>query len=253
MKFTDSHCHLDFADFDQSRPTLIHQLTQSGIGRIIIPGVSAKHWQRQLDTCGSFSGCYFGFGIHPWWINNARQDDLTKLERYLSTKSRVVALGEIGLDAHIDDMDKQIRFFEQQLSLANTLALPVLIHHRQTHHLIIPILKQMRLTHGGVIHAFSGSYQQAKQYLGLGFKLGIGGVITYERAKKTRHAVAKLPLDSLVLETDAPSMPLQGQQGQANSPTNVVKVFQHLCDLREEPPTKIAAQIEQNCEQLFTF
>ncbi|WP_394176479.1 TatD family hydrolase [Thalassotalea litorea] len=253
MTFTDSHCHFDFPEFDHTREELLNQLRESGVHRIIVPGVSANLWQRQITTCGSLAPCYLAFGIHPWWIDDAKQQDLERLQAYLGSHHRVVALGEIGLDAKIDNMDKQVNFFEQQLSLAEQLALPVLIHHRQTHHLITPILKRKTRLQGGIIHAFSGSYQQARQYLDLGFKLGIGGVITYERANKTRTAVTKLPLDALVLETDAPSMPLAGHQGQTNSPTNLTAVFKQLCQLREEPPAKIAGQLERNCEQLFSF
>ena len=113
------------------------------------------------------------------------------------------------------------------------------------------MLKKVNLTRAGIIHAFSGSYQQAKNYIDLGFKLGIGGTITYPRAEKTIKAIKRLPLDSLVLETDAPAMPLYGFQGQANSPLKLINVFESLVAIRQESAEAIAEQIEQNISQLF--
>ncbi|WP_185968062.1 TatD family hydrolase [Thalassotalea sp. PS06] len=253
MKFTDSHCHFDFPEFDDNRETIAEALIVSGVHRLIVPGVSAEHWSRQLNTCSNLSSCYFAFGIHPWWIENAKEADLDKLEQNLKNSEKVVALGEIGLDAKVANFDKQQRFFEQQLALAKQLQLPVLVHHRQTHSPISKALRHYQLSRGGIIHAFSGSYQQAKLYIDLGYRLGIGGVITYDRAKKTRETVSRVPLDALVLETDAPAMPLSGRQGEANSPLYLTEVFKTFCDLRNEKEQLIAEQLEKNNESLFSF
>lgn len=253
MKFTDSHCHFDFPEFDDHRENIASDLIDTGVHRLIVPGVSAEHWSRQLNTCSKLSPCYFAFGIHPWWIEDAKEADLDKLEQVLRSADNVVALGEIGLDAKVANPDKQQRFFEQQLALAKQLQLPVLVHHRQTHSPISKALRHYQLSRGGIIHAFSGSYQQAKIYIDLGYRLGIGGVITYDRAKKTRDTVSRVPLDALVLETDAPAMPLSGRQGEANSPVYLKEVFATLCDLRDENEQQIAEQLEKNNESLFSF
>ncbi|MDG2392290.1 MAG: TatD family hydrolase [Thalassotalea sp.] len=250
MFFTDSHCHIDFIEFDDNLNNLLQKCKKSNIHRIIVPGITAKSWPRLLKTCQLHPCLYPCLGLHPWWINKASQSDLDTLENNLH-QHKLLALGEIGIDGGIEDIDKQTHFFDQQLELANQFNLPVLIHHRKSHHLIVPILKQKQQQQGGVIHAFSGNYQQAKAYIDLGYKLGIGGTITYERAKKTREAIQKIPVESILLETDAPAMPISGHQGEHNSPLMLLPIFEHLCQLRVEKPVNLAEQIENNIEQLF--
>jgi len=212
-------------------------------------------------------------GIHPWFIIlednlSPKNLDLAFYQQQLTdivshNREKIVAIGECGIDvfkakkntpneqALADKIRLQQDFFDMQLAMAQAHNLPVVVHHCQSHHYILPQLKQHKLAKAGVIHAFSGSYQQAKSYVDLGFKLGIGGTITYPRAKKTINAIKRLPLSSLLLETDAPAMPLLGQQGKINSPLNVVKVFQALTEIRAESAEEIARQIELNVEQLF--
>ncbi|TRX55766.1 TatD family hydrolase [Thalassomonas sp. M1454] len=250
MLFTDSHCHIDFIEFEQSRNELLQACNNANIHRIIVPGITAKSWPRLLQTCQSSPSLFPCLGLHPWWINKANNLDLDTLEQHLC-QQKLIALGEIGIDGGIADIGKQTHFFDLQLDLAQQFNLPVLVHHRKSHHLIVPILKQKKLANGGVIHAFSGSYQQAKAYIDLGFKLGIGGTITYERANKTREAIKKIPVESILLETDAPAMPLAGHQGQDNSPLMLLNIFAQLCKLRCENAEILADKIEQNIEQLF--
>jgi TatD DNase family protein len=161
-----------------------------------------------------------------------------------------VAIGEAGIDGVIaqaeNNLAQQIQIFEQQLNLAKSYQLPIIVHHRKSHQHIVAMLRQKNLTKGGIIHAFSGNYQQACQYIDLGFKLGIGGTITYPRAEKTIKAIKRLPLASLVLETDAPSMPLYGFQGQDNSPLQLIKVFQALVGIRSESAGELAHALESN-------
>ncbi len=223
-----------------------------------------KSTQVEINCC---------LGIHPWFL--ILKDKLApknlevafyqqKLSDLVNqNRTNIVAIGECGIDvfkakkntqseqALAENIQLQQDFFDMQLSLAKTHNLPVVVHHCQSHHYILSQLKQHKLAKAGVIHAFSGSYQQAKAYVDLGFKLGIGGTITYPRAKKTINAIKRLPLSSLLLETDAPAMPLLGQQGNINSPLNIVKIFQALTAIRSESVEEIAAQIEINIEQLF--
>ena len=290
MQFTDSHCHLDFTEFQHELSQLLSQCTQHNINRIIVPSVNPEHWQRVLSLADqahftqgnstvNISCC---LGIHPWFLipqdslsNNKSTNrksekniDLAFHEQQLKQavknhSSEIVAIGECGIDvfkakknteseqALKNNLTLQQEFFEMQLQIAKQNNLPVVIHHCQSHHLILPLLKKLKLGRTGVIHAFSGSYQQAKAYVDLGFKLGIGGTITYERSKKTINAVKRLPLSSLLLETDAPAMPPFGQQGLINSPLNILTVFKALCIIRDEPEAIIAKQIESNVEQLF--
>ncbi|MFQ3194768.1 MAG: TatD DNase family protein [Colwellia sp.] len=267
MKFTDSHCHLDFKAFTakgiSSTVSLLALCAKKNIHQIIVPSVAPDNWEsvlaltnniqeQRLSNCKVFS-C---LGIHPWFLAGLQQQHLDKLaQKVLENKTRIIAIGEAGLDGVIakqqDNFNQQNLFFEFQLYLAQQHQLPIIVHHRRTHNEIITLLKQVKIAHGGIIHAFSGSYQQACQYIDLGFKLGIGGTITYPRAEKTIKAIKRLPLSSLVLETDAPSMPLNGFQGENNSPLRVVNVFNKLVELRQESSEVIADKIEENISTLF--
>ena len=156
------------------------------------------------------------------------------------------------------NLKTQQHFFDFQLNLAKENSLPVIIHHRQSHDKIVPFLKKYQLEKAGVIHGFSGSYQQAKTYIDLGFKLGVGSTISFSRAKKTINTIKRLPLTSIVLETDAPSMPLskevlmgEGEPHKINSPINLMKIFELLVNIRTESSQDIALQLEENIEQLF--
>lgn len=283
MQFTDSHCHLDFPEFHTSIAELLLQCQAKNIHRLIVPSVNPKHWQRVLSLAEKQSttidiSC--SLGIHPWFVilqdhqcpSSPQNYDLTFQEQQLkqaisinseNNRNKIVAIGECGIDVFKakkntpneqvfnENIKLQQNFFAMQLNIAKQNNLPVIVHHCQSHPLILPLLKQYKLEKAGVIHAFSGSYQQAKDYIDLGFKLGIGGTITYPRAKKTINAIKRLPLSSLLLETDAPAMPPFGMQGINNSPLNLVTVFQALVAIRSEPKEVIAKQIEANVEQLF--
>jgi TatD DNase family protein len=269
MKFTDSHCHLDFKEFTLEKSSyplsILKQCAEKDIHKIIVPSIKPDNWEDVLALSNNNlkefqSGCnvYAALGIHPWFLSGLQQENLDNLAQIVSkNKANIVAIGETGLDGVIarqqDNMTQQKLFFEFQLNLAQQYKLPVIVHHRRTHNETITILKKINVERGGIIHAFSGSYQQACQYIDLGFKLGIGGTITYPRAEKTIKAIKRLPLSSLVLETDSPSMPLYGFQGESNSPLRIINVFKKLIELREESDEEIAAKIEQNILDIFQF
>tara|TARA_R110002050_G_scaffold108961_3_gene219986 strand:+ start:337 stop:1170 length:834 start_codon:yes stop_codon:yes gene_type:complete len=275
MQFTDSHCHLDFPEFSQNITEILQYCQAKNIHRIIIPAVNPEHWQRVLSLSkpNKMVDIACGLGIHPWYIilqdkRLSQAYDVSfqeqQLKRAITKKgNKIVAIGECGIDVFKAKKNSQSEralnknimlqqeFFDMQLTIAQENNLPVIVHHCQSHSLILPLLKQHKLAKTGVIHAFSGSYQEAKAYVDLGFKLGVGGTITYPRAKKTINAIKKLPLSSLLLETDAPAMPPMGMQGENNSPLNLSYVFQALVAMRSEPKTVIAQQIEKNVTQLF--
>ncbi|WP_281556138.1 TatD family hydrolase [Thalassomonas sp. RHCl1] len=263
MIFTDSHCHLDFDEFSGHLPELLFNCVTSGIHRIIVPSTAPDNWSKVIRLCRQHcSGenqaprLLACLGIHPWFLSGLTQQHLEQLTTLSQQHSKdIVAIGETGIDKVIaekeDNLAQQRSFFEYQLQLAKDCHLPVIVHHRRSHHEIIPLLKQNKSPYGGIIHAFSGSYQEAKTYIDLGFKLGIGGTISYDRAVKTINTVKRLPLSAMVLETDAPSMPLAGFQGQSNSPLKLVNVFNCLTQIRQEPAEVIAKEIESNINALF--
>ncbi|MBA6327926.1 TatD family hydrolase [Colwellia sp. MB02u-6] len=262
LSFTDSHCHLDFDAFSANLPDLLKQCQQANIHHIVIPSIGPKNWHKTLTLAKNYSSetltLHPSLGIHPWFLKDLSADSLTVLEHLVkSHRNDIVAIGEAGIDGVIaqaeNNLAQQIQVFEQQLTLAKSYQLPIIVHHRKSHQHIITMLRQINLTKGGIIHAFSGSYQQACQYIDLGFKLGIGGTITYPRAEKTIQAIKRLPLASLVLETDAPSMPLYGFQGQDNSPLQLIKVFQALVSIRSESSSEIAHALESNINTVLAF
>ncbi|EGG4172565.1 metal-dependent hydrolase, partial [Salmonella enterica] len=175
------------------------------------------------------------------------------LQQALAQQQNVVAVGEIGLDLYRDDPQfaRQERFLDAQLQLAKRYDLPVILHSRRTHDKLAMHLKRQDLPRTGVVHGFAGSLQQAERFVRLGYKIGVGGTITYPRASKTRDVMARLPLDALLLETDAPDMPLKGFQGQPNRPEQAARVFDALCELRPEPAEVIADTLYRNTITLF--
>ena len=230
MKFIDSHCHLDFTEFDAERESLIKACVAKGVERFIVPGISLAQSKQLIEFKSKYSHVHMAAGLHPYFLADHKETHLAQLFDFANANiNQLVAIGECGLDRSIEDLTKQTWLFEQQITLANELNLPLIIHHRQSHDLIAQSFKRCKPKYGGVIHAFSGSLQQAHYYIKQGFKLGVGGIITYERALKTRNVIAQIEPQHLVLETDSPSMPLSGHQGEINTPLHIPNVFNVLC------------------------
>lgn len=244
----DSHCHLDFSDFDSDRQDIIKQCISSSIDTIIIPGTQVSSWQNLLELVTQHPQLKAALGLHPYFLTNYNSQDFIRLRRcVVEHQKHIVAIGEIGLDFACDiDRVLQLSVFSQQLEIADEFALPIILHHRRSHNEIIKQLKHQKFRQGGIVHAFSGSLYEANTYIEMGFKLGIGGIITYPRAQKTRMVVSQVPLTSLVLETDAPDMPPMGKQGQRNTPLNLLMVLNELVSLREEDKDLIISQCRQN-------
>jgi len=238
----DTHCHLDCLDATTQRA----QAARAGVGHVVIPAVARANWQT-VGMLARQHGDSYALGIHPLYVAQARADDLAALRALLHARRsdpHLVALGEIGLDffAPQADAERQRWFFHQQLALASAFALPVILHVRKAADAVLHMLRAQPVA-GGIAHAFNGSAQQAHAFIALGFKLGFGGAATYERAHKLRRLAVSLPLDALVLETDAPDMPpqwlyktaAQRQAGQAqtpNSPAELPRIAAHIAQLR---------------------
>ena len=262
LNFTDSHCHLDFDAFSENLPNLLLACQKANIGKIVIPTIGPQNWAKSLSLSKEYSSkaltLHPCLGIHPWFLKDLTKDSFQTLRQLVLTHlTEIVAIGEAGIDGVIDkeqnNLALQIDVFEQQLALAKEFNLPIIVHHRRSHQHIVPLLRKLSSPKGGIIHAFSGSYQQACQYIDLGFKLGIGGTITYPRAEKTVKAIKRLPLESLVLETDAPAMPLYGFQGQDNSPLQLINIFNTLTSIRAESAEEIARVLEENIQLVLAL
>lgn len=259
MQLIDSHCHFDFPEFDTDRASLWKRCVESGISKLVIPSVEPSRCAALFEITEQLTGIYGAAGLHPWWVKKWLKEyaDPSRLGEQLATflqLSNCVAVGECGLDGLIEaPLTEQLPLFEQQLKLACEYNLPVIVHVRKAHNQVLETLKKYRPSRGGVIHGFSGSAELGENYWKMGFRLGIGGTITYQRAHKTRQAVQQLPLEALLLETDAPDMPLSGKQGKPNRPLYLPEVAECLAALRDESINSIAEITTQNSRTLFNF
>ena len=257
----DAHCHLDFEVFDEDREQALKRAEKNKITDIIIPGTQTKFWERINILCSTHNKktnkirlhpCY---GLHPYWVHDHKQNDLKLLEAYLE-KNKSVALGECGLDFRSQhtkastDKKKQIDFFEIQLDIANNQQLPVVIHSVNATQAIIESIKKFsNIT--GMIHSYSGSLEQAKQLIDLNFLISIGGSVTYPQAKKIRNIATELPLNALLVETDAPDQSDQNNQYSRNEPSFLVNTVKEIAQLRNENNETVAQQTTVNAKNLF--
>lgn len=254
FRFIDTHCHFDFPPFNGNEAESLAQAATAGVEKIIVPATEASRFATVLTLANAHSSLYAALGLHPVVIEKHDDASLAALEAALATKTdKLVAVGEIGLDIYRDDpqFDRQVELLDAQLALAKQYDLPVILHSRRTHDKLAMHLKRHALPRTGVVHGFAGSLQQAERFVALGYNIGVGGTITYPRASKTRAVMAQLPLSALLLETDAPDMPLNGYQGQPNRPERVAQVFAELCALRPEPAEDIAQALWANTCRLF--
>lgn len=253
--FIDSHCHLDFPCFSDGFNDLLLELQRNNINKVIIPGTQASGWDHIIQLSQQHAALYYALGLHPHFIDDSSEQQLTLLaDKLMLGDIKCIALGEVGLDkfatAHTE---LQERLFIKQLLLAQQLNLPLIIHCVQRQGRMLALLKEHGFTQGGVYHAFSGSLEVAREFIKLGFKLGVGGVITHPHAKKVRQTIAQLPLESLLLETDAPDMPLYQQGSKYNSPLNIISIFNVLSELRPESKLQLETQLYENVANIFSL
>lgn len=248
----DTHCHLDAAEYDADRDAVAERAGQAGVF-IIAPAVAASNFQAVVD-CRRYCGVEIALGLHPMYAHGHRKEHLAMLEEMI-VRHKPIAIGEIGLDhfqSHIDrpgvqeeDLAQQEFFFIEQLKLARKYDLPVLLHIRRANDQVLKNLRRIQVP-GGIAHAFNGSMQQAQEYLKLGFKLGFGGAFTYPRATNLRKLAVELPLESIVLETDAPDIPPEWIAKQRNEPAELPRIAKTLADLRGISVEVVAVQATKN-------
>jgi TatD DNase family protein len=243
----DTHCHLDAAEFDADRDQVIARARAAGVTQIVIPAVDARNLARVRELAHAHRFSY-ALGIHPLYVMNAQAGDLDRVAEALAAHAgdpRLVAVGEIGLDFFVPGLDAatQQHFYVAQLKLAQRAGLPVLLHVRKSADQLLAGLRRVGFTHGGIAHAFNGSEQQAQAFIDLGFKLGFGGTLTFDRSLQIRRLAATVPETALVMETDAPDIPpqwlyktaeqRQAQPGQArNESAELPRIAESLAALR---------------------
>lgn len=247
----DTHCHLDAGEFDADRDAAYDRACRAGVEIQVIPAVTSDNFAAVANVCQRYPRCLPAWGMHPMYIHTHRPDHLDVLRRRIDTW-RPVAIGEIGLDLFVPDLDfaTQEFFYVEQLKIARDYDLPVLLHCRRANDPILKHLRRIGLK-GGIAHAFSGSRQQADEFLKLGFRLGFGGAFTYSRATRLRALAAELPLEAIVLETDSPDIPPAWIARQRNEPAELAGIAQSLAELRGLPVGEVVRQTTANARQVL--
>lgn len=263
-RLTDTHCHFDVDDFDADRAEVAARALAAGVDTIVIPGYIASQWPKLMQVCDSFTQPRLlpVPGLHPCYIAQHEPAHLQQLEQLLQTRPEIVAIGEIGLDYFLPELkspelkERQEFFFREQLRLAVTYHKPVVLHVRKAHAEVMAILAEMKFREGGIVHAYSGGIEEAKRYVRMGFRLGIGGSLTYDQSKRLRAVVQEMPLTSMVLETDAPDMipqphRLSGLGRTRNSPEYLPSVAQTMSVLKGLPLDEVLSVArQQSCSVL---
>ena len=265
----DTHCHLDAPEFAPDRDAVRAQARTAGVGLCVLPAVQRRDWPL-VQALALQQGDAYALGIHPLYVPQADVQDLQALDEALSAARgdpRLVAVGEIGLDFFVpalcepDMRERQWQFYTAQLRLARQHGLPVILHVRRSADLLLKGLRQVGVC-GGIAHAFNGSAQQAQAFIDLGFALGFGGAMTFERATALRELARSLPLDALVLETDAPDIPPQwlyrtaearanGQPQGRNSPAELPRIAQVLAESRGIDRARLAEATSRNARRVL--
>nr|MBQ8253104.1 TatD family hydrolase [Lachnospiraceae bacterium] len=248
----DSHAHYDDEAFDEDREELLSSVFENGIRKVINVGASMESCKTTLALSESYEQIYAAIGVHPSDTGQLTESDMEWLKEK-SSFSKVVAIGEIGLDYYWDEPDRDIqkKWFRRQLELAKEVKLPVIIHSREAAADTIDILKEYAGDLTGVIHCYSYTKESAREFLDMGYSFGIGGVLTFKNAKKLKEAVAYIPMDKLLLETDCPYLAPDPYRGKRNSSVyipHVVAVMAQLKGISEEEVIRITSE---NTERLF--
>jgi TatD DNase family protein len=255
----DTHCHLDAHEFAGEGDAVAERAAQQGVSWIVIPAAERANFGAVAALAQRHPNCAYALGIHPMYVPQAEESDLTALRDAIPAAlrdARFVAIGEIGLDFFVPGLcdtpmrEKQEHFYSEQLKIARDFDLPVLLHVRRSQDTVLKYLRRIKVP-GGIAHAFNGSRQQAQTFIDLGFKLGFGGAMTFTRALQIRRLAAGLALDSIVLETDAPDISPAWLHPGRNSPEELPRIGQVLADLRGVPVSTIAQVTSGNARHVL--
>ena len=252
----DTHCHLDATEFDGDRDAVVDAAMAAGVSAIIVPAVQPRNFAAVWRCCERYPVCFPAYGVHPLYVEHLGEDVLVSLRRFLEVELAgahpPIAIGEIGLDFFVPGVDvaKQDEVFGEQLRIARDFDLPVLLHVRRAVDAVLKQLRRFRVR-GGIAHAFNGSRQQSEEFVRLGFRLGFGGAMTYPRATRLRELAATLPIEAIVLETDAPDIPPTWLAGQRNQPGELSRIAAELAELRRMEVKAVIDATTRNVQDLF--
>ena len=253
MQLIDSHCHLDVSEFACDLPETLKRGREVGVIAFVVPAIVFASWPKLSELVHNHSELKPAYGLHPMFLAQHRDAHLAALPDWLQ-RLECVAVGECGLDFFVPDLDvnQQEAIFIEHIKLAKQFNKPLIIHARKATERVIQLLKQFGPV-TGVIHSYSGSLEQARQLIGMGFLLGIAGPITYPRSNRIRALVKEISLEHLLLETDAPDQPLFGEQGRRNEPSFLPQIAQAIADAKNIPIQLVADQTTENALRLFGF
>ncbi|HYC42191.1 MAG TPA: TatD family hydrolase [Noviherbaspirillum sp.] len=255
----DTHCHLDAAEFGADPGTVVQAAGQGGVEQIVIPAIARDNFSTVRKLAGRHANCSYALGIHPIFVPQAVEADLDALRAAIDEAiddPRFVAVGEIGLDFFVPGLGegelrkKQEFFYSEQLKIARDAGLPVLLHVRRSQDNILKYLRRIAMP-GGIAHAFNGSFQQAEEFIRLGFKLGFGGAMTFPRALQIRRLAASVDENAIVLETDAPDISPFWLHPRRNSPEELPRIGEVLADLRNIPVERVAEITSRNARNVL--
>lgn len=249
----DTHAHYDDEQFNEDRKELLDSFKENGIEYVVNIGASLETSQNTIDLMNEYDFIYGAVGVHPSETMELNEENFLQLKEMTKHK-KTVAIGEIGLDYYWDEPDRNIqkKWFERQMELAKEVKLPIVIHSRDAAKDTLDMMVAANARDiGGVIHCFSYGVDMAKQYLNMGFYLGIGGVLTFKNGKKLKEVVEYAPLESLVLETDSPYLSPVPNRGKRNSSLNIPFVVEELARIKNLEPEKIIEVTNRNAKELY--
>ena len=248
----DTHAHYDDEQFDTDRDELLKSMHDGGIGLIVNAASTLESWGKIQRLTEEYPFVYGAVGIHPDEAGTLTEEHMSEMER-LSDLEKIVAVGEIGLDYYWDNEshDVQKKWFIRQLELAKGKDMPVIIHSREAAADTMEIMRGYASGMRAVIHCYSYSVEMAREYVKMGYYIGIGGVVTFKNAKKLVNVVKEIPLTSIVLETDCPYLAPVPYRGQPNTPVLVAEVYRYAAGLLELPPEDLSVVVDSNIRDLF--
>lgn len=251
----ETHGHYDDEQFDEDRERLIAEFLEKDIDKVMNVGADMQSSRNSVELAGKYPHFYAAVGVHPSEVGDLTEDDMQALKQMTLENPKVKAIGEIGLDYHFDDdppKDVQKKWFIRQLELAQELGMPIIIHSRDAASDTMEILKDMDGgRNGGVIHCYSYSREQAREYIKMGFHIGVGGVVTFKNSRRLQEVVEDIPLEKIVLETDSPYMAPVPFRGTRNSALNIPYIAEKIAEIKGVPVQKVYDQTYANALKMY--
>lgn len=250
----DTHAHYDSEQFNEDRETLLASMPAKGVAGIVNVGASLKGCKASIEFANKYPFMYAAVGVHPDEVGELNEETFAWLEEWCK-EDKVVAIGEIGLDYYWDEEPREVQqqWFIRQLELARKLNLPVNIHSRDAAEDTFRIMKEHANGLTGIIHCFSGSKEMAVEYVKLGFHIGVGGVVTFKNGKKLKQVVEAIPLESIVLETDAPYMAPTPFRGKRNDSSYIQYMAEEIANLKGITVEEVLEQTEKNARKVYNI